>query len=171
MTGRYFYSFKNTILQYTIKFIDMKKSILLIILILCFIPAHAQTKKELLAENAELKKTIERQEAKLDSLQKLGKDISAYKESITIRVNEINAFLEGLNKKIAAFNVILPSSVNTSHIDDILGTSTPESSNKTKSTSYSPGSSSSGGTVSVRGYYRKDGTYVRPHTRSAPRRR
>lgn len=30
---------------------------------------------------------------------------------------------------------------------------------------------SSGGTVNVRGYYRKDGTYVRPHTRSAPRRR
>lgn len=25
--------------------------------------------------------------------------------------------------------------------------------------------------VSVKGYYRKDGTYVRPHTRSAPRRR
>jgi hypothetical protein len=28
----------------------------------------------------------------------------------------------------------------------------------------------SGGTVSVRGYFRKDGTYVRPHTRSAPSR-
>jgi endonuclease YncB( thermonuclease family) len=32
-------------------------------------------------------------------------------------------------------------------------------------------SSGSSGRVSVRGYYRKDGTYVRPHTRSAPRRR
>lgn len=31
--------------------------------------------------------------------------------------------------------------------------------------------SSSGGTVHVKGYYRKDGTYVRPHTRRAPRRR
>lgn len=30
------------------------------------------------------------------------------------------------------------------------------------------GGSSRGGSVSVRGYYRKDGTYVRPHTRSAP---
>ncbi|MVZ60919.1 hypothetical protein [Sphingobacterium humi] len=29
----------------------------------------------------------------------------------------------------------------------------------------------SGGTVHVKGYYRKNGTYVRPHTRSAPRRR
>lgn len=31
--------------------------------------------------------------------------------------------------------------------------------------------SSTGGTVNVRGYYRKDGTYVRPHTRSAPRKK
>ncbi|AZB08464.1 hypothetical protein EG344_06195 [Chryseobacterium sp. G0162] len=29
---------------------------------------------------------------------------------------------------------------------------------------------SSGGSVSVKGYHRKDGTYVRPHTRSAPSR-
>lgn len=29
---------------------------------------------------------------------------------------------------------------------------------------------SSGGTVQVKGYTRKDGTYVRPHTRSAPKR-
>lgn len=37
---------------------------------------------------------------------------------------------------------------------------------------YTPSSSkSSGGSVSVKGYYRKDGTYVKPHTRSAPKRR
>lgn len=30
--------------------------------------------------------------------------------------------------------------------------------------------SNPGGTVNVKGYYRKDGTYVHPHTRSAPRR-
>lgn len=29
---------------------------------------------------------------------------------------------------------------------------------------------STGGTVHVKGYFRKDGTYVRPHTRRAPRR-
>ena len=48
---------------------------------------------------------------------------------------------------------------------------------KSKS-SYLPSSSStstksngsSGGTVHVKGYTRKDGTYVRPHTRSAPKR-
>ncbi|CAM3484485.1 hypothetical protein [Flavobacterium chungbukense] len=36
--------------------------------------------------------------------------------------------------------------------------------------SYKP-KSYSNGTVQVKGYYRKDGTYVRPHTRSAPKRR
>lgn len=36
-------------------------------------------------------------------------------------------------------------------------------------TSYS--TPSSGGSVHVKGYTRKNGTYVRPHTRSAPRRR
>ncbi|MCT3704275.1 hypothetical protein HZQ89_17910 [Elizabethkingia anophelis] len=36
---------------------------------------------------------------------------------------------------------------------------------------YTPSSSSSsGGSVHVRGYYRKDGTYVSPHTRRSPRR-
>jgi hypothetical protein len=35
----------------------------------------------------------------------------------------------------------------------------------------SAGSYSSDGRVHVRGYYRKDGTYVRPHTRSYPRSR
>ena len=38
-------------------------------------------------------------------------------------------------------------------------------------TTPSSSSSSSGGTVHVKGYYRKNGTYVRPHTRSAPKRK
>ncbi|AQX10870.1 hypothetical protein [Elizabethkingia meningoseptica] len=40
----------------------------------------------------------------------------------------------------------------------------------TSSYDYTPNTSSSG-TVHVKGYTRKDGTYVSPHTRSAPRRR
>jgi hypothetical protein len=36
--------------------------------------------------------------------------------------------------------------------------------------SVSSGTSSGPKTVAVKGYYRKDGTYVQPHTRSAPRR-
>lgn len=49
--------------------------------------------------------------------------------------------------------------------------STEESDYKTSSyrSSSSSSSSSSSKTVHVRGYTRKDGTYVRPHTRSAPR--
>ncbi len=39
-----------------------------------------------------------------------------------------------------------------------------------RTSTYTP-ARSSGGTVQVKGYYRKNGTYVRPHTRSAPRRR
>lgn len=52
--------------------------------------------------------------------------------------------------------------------------SAPRSSTTASSTegnSGSAGSPGSSGRVQVRGYYRKDGTYVRPHTRSAPRRR
>jgi hypothetical protein len=41
---------------------------------------------------------------------------------------------------------------------------------KTKSSSSST-YSGSGGTVNVKGYYKKNGTYVSPHTRSAPSRR
>lgn len=49
-------------------------------------------------------------------------------------------------------------------------------SNSTPTSSYynyssSTSSKSSGGSVQVKGYTRKDGTYVRPHTRSAPKRR
>jgi hypothetical protein len=52
------------------------------------------------------------------------------------------------------------------------GTSAVESTDvsaEPSGSSTSPPSSS--GTVHVNGYYRKDGTYVRPYTRSAPRRR
>jgi hypothetical protein len=44
--------------------------------------------------------------------------------------------------------------------------------NSKKSKSYSStAKSTSGKTVQVKGYYRKNGTYVKPHTRSAPKRR
>ncbi|MDR0620256.1 MAG: hypothetical protein LBG17_10235 [Bacteroidales bacterium] len=36
--------------------------------------------------------------------------------------------------------------------------------------SYRPSNSGSG-SVSVKGYYRKDGTYVKPHTRKSPKRK
>lgn len=49
-------------------------------------------------------------------------------------------------------------------------TNTNDSLKREPINTYKP-TSSSGGTVHVKGYYRKNGTYVRPHTRSAPRRR
>lgn len=45
----------------------------------------------------------------------------------------------------------------------------PTTTTGTRASSSKP-STSSGGTVHVKGYTRKDGTYVQPHTRSAPRR-
>lgn len=44
----------------------------------------------------------------------------------------------------------------------------PEPSERVSPSTSTP--STTGGPVQVRGYYRKDGTYVRPHTRRAPRR-
>ncbi|MCX8525884.1 hypothetical protein OF897_18375 [Chryseobacterium formosus] len=45
------------------------------------------------------------------------------------------------------------------------------SSPQSRSSSSYNSKSSSGGSVQVKGYTRKNGTYVSPHTRSAPRRR
>lgn len=45
------------------------------------------------------------------------------------------------------------------------------SSPSVRSSSRYSSQSNSGGSVHVKGYTRKDGTYVKPHTRSAPRRR
>lgn len=53
-----------------------------------------------------------------------------------------------------------------SSIDGILygySSSKPKTEN-----SYNSSSTSSGGSVNVKGYYRKNGTYVSPHTRSKP---
>lgn len=58
-----------------------------------------------------------------------------------------------------------PSYTSYSAYTPVKGYNTP-----THSYNYTP-STSSGGTVHVKGYTRKDGTYVTPHTRSAPRRR
>ncbi|MGB5105567.1 MAG: thermonuclease family protein [Candidatus Zixiibacteriota bacterium] len=50
----------------------------------------------------------------------------------------------------------------------VCGPASPKSDN---SPSYEVPSSSSEKTVKVKGYFRKDGTYVKPHTRSKPRRK
>ena len=59
-----------------------------------------------------------------------------------------------------------PTNYNSSSYSNSSSNYTPRS-----TSSYYNSSSSSGKTVNVKGYYRKNGTYVKPHTRSAPRRR
>lgn len=75
-----------------------------------------------------------------------------------------------------AVNPVYNNSLNASSSNsnnNSSDTNSSTSSNYSSRSSYkSPSpSTSSGGTVNVKGYYRKDGTYVRPHTRSAPKRR
>lgn len=48
---------------------------------------------------------------------------------------------------------------------------TKTKSSQSSQNNYTPKSSSGVGAVKVKGYHRKDGTYLRPHTRSAPRRK
>lgn len=57
-------------------------------------------------------------------------------------------------------------------ISDTSNATTNSISYSSDSGTYKPSSSrSSGGSVHVKGYYRKNGTYVRPHTRSSGKRR
>jgi len=76
------------------------------------------------------------------------------------RFHEHFTAYERISKEIKAKYFEKPSTTSQTY----------SSSNGSSSSSYRP-STSSGGSVQVNGYYRKDGTYVRPHTRSAPRRR
>jgi len=72
-------------------------------------------------------------------------------------------YITGLGYVHKEYASTLGSSRSTSTSTTSSG-STRSSGTSTKTTS------SSGGTVHVKGYTRKDGTYVRPHTRSAPKR-
>ena len=62
---------------------------------------------------------------------------------------------------------------SNSNLSSNSGSYNSSSSSSSSSSSYNKSSTktSSGGTVQVKGYTRKNGTYVAPHTRSAPRRR
>lgn len=62
---------------------------------------------------------------------------------------------------------------NSAKDGNLYGYSTVKTKRASSSSHYSSPSSksSSGGTVNVKGYYRKNGTYVRSHTRSSPRSR
>ena len=85
-------------------------------------------------------------------------------------------------QKLTANSNTLPKKTHTNFADttkplagkapadstDDLSDSTLLASDSTGGTKYKP-SSNTGGRVSVKGYYRKNGTYVKPYTRSAPK--
>lgn len=95
------------------------------------------------------------------------------KESVTIIPKGSGAYITRNDKKERKVKwrtfkgwVINPTYSNPSV------SSNSNNNNSSKST-YTPSSTktSTGGTVQVKGYTRKNGTYVAPHTRSSPKRR
>ena len=96
-------------------------------------------------------------------------------ESITVIPRGYSAYIASGTKKHRkikwknykgwAINPVYKNSVDAS------SSGSSSSYDSSKSNYRSSSSTSSGGTVHVKSYTRKDGTYVRSHTRSAPKRR
>lgn len=61
--------------------------------------------------------------------------------------------------------------VNPIYTSSITSNYTESKTYESSQNSYNRKPSSGGGQVQVKGYYRKNGTYVKPHTRSSPKRR
>lgn len=74
----------------------------------------------------------------------------------------------GVEGYIQTYEIDLSEHPVLNHLESASIRASRSSSANRTAPGYSSGSS---GTVQVSGYYRKDGTYVRPHTRSKPRRR
>ena len=95
-------------------------------------------------------------------------------KKLKVEVLTVNLTREDFEKLLAADNVsviygtvhydVSPSNLKAFHYTDYQ----IKRDYVAKHPAYQP-STNSGGTVQVRGYTRKDGTYVQPHTRSAPR--
>lgn len=100
------------------------------------------------------------------------------KESVTVIPKGSGAYINRSDKKARKlkWEKFKGWAINPAYSNSIFSSnSNSNSSDNTKSSknSYTKSSrrTSSGGTVQVKGYTRKNGTYVAPHTRSAPRRR
>jgi len=119
------------------------------------------------------------QEIKLQSLvtenNQLKTQINENGQQLIKNTSYINSLLNSLRKKdsqIQSMNLLftsLKSRMEPPCKSSKIAVASSPSFSPSRS-SYSTSRGSSGGTVSVRGYYRKNGAYVRPHTRSAPRR-
>ncbi|MDR0510705.1 MAG: hypothetical protein LBH06_06405 [Rikenellaceae bacterium] len=155
------------------------KKLLVILTVICAFSAQAQTKKELVAENARLKSQVSELAAKADSVEQANKLIRAHYEQILSNLSEILLAGSQLNDKLDQKRNLDAPHVNARHESSPKERKDPatkeitasETSISNSATSKSSNSSYGGGSVSVRGYYRKDGTYVRPHTRSTSSRR
>lgn len=101
-------------------------------------------------------------------------DSTAYSRSAYIKTVDKNTSVQILDYLNGFYKVRIPATNETGYISAVFfvfsedlekykGTKT----NKSKSLYSTP--ASSGGSVYVKGYYRKDGTYVKPHTRSRRR--
>jgi hypothetical protein len=79
---------------------------------------------------------------------------------------------EGLGRPVSDEALAnIRSEFGTANGGQTVTTSNPSSTPNYSSPSSGTSSSTPGTDVNVKGYYRKDGTYVRPHTRSAPGRK
>jgi hypothetical protein len=100
------------------------------------------------------------------------------KESVTVIPKGSGAYINRSDKRARKLKwkkfkgwAINPKYSNSSFSSN--SNNSNSSNNTSSNNSYTKSSTrtSSGGTVQVKGYTRKNGTYVAPHTRSAPRRR
>jgi hypothetical protein len=100
------------------------------------------------------------------------------KESVTVIPKGSGAYINRSDKKERKlkWRNFKGWAINPAYSNSIFSSNSNNNSsgnNNSSNNSYTKSSTrtSSGGTVQVKGYTRKNGTYVAPHTRSAPRRR
>jgi hypothetical protein len=106
-------------------------------------------------------------------------DSAAYSRSAYIKTVDKNTSVQILGYLDGFFKVRIPSTNETGYIsyvffvlsDDLRNFKLRHEEKVTVKSSYSIPAGSVGGSVYVKGHYRKDGTYVKPHTRSRPKRR
>lgn len=115
-------------------------------------PAETALRRQALTQQLSELKAYQKQ-----ALSSLGRGTSSDNAAASdASVSDLQTQIDYLEDQLASLPAIGSSTY-------LLGTSSPNPSYDT-----APCVTGSCGSVSVRGYYRKDGTYVRPHTRSRP---
>jgi len=131
-------------------------------ILICF-PAFAQQNKQQTAKPANDAQRIQELEQQVRELQATIKLLQSTVENRDATISDLKRQLSAKDQEVKP-TTSQPSTKPTSLVglDDKPETprQTPPAAVGTKPPS--------GGTVQVKGYYRKDGTYVAPHTRKAP---